>query len=578
MGTFTLVWVGVRGALAYERLASIENQAAQTFSDLSSEQQTNLERLGALADDAAVARGLTSDPVWALSESLPWIGPQLTAVSTVSASADELLGEGLVPLAEAAGGLFLRGLQPNEGRIDLDFFTSIAAPAQRAASAATDAASAVQNIDRSKLVGVVGAAVDRTEEVFTRSADAVDALSRAGQLLPDMLGQDGHRSYLFLVQNNAEWRSLGGITGTAILMEADGGRISLVDTRSATSLSRGLRGPVGDLPQEVTELYDTRPARYFHNLTQVPDFPLDGLLARDMYQRQTGISVDGVVAVDPVLLSYLLHATGPVPLPDGSVLTPENAVPLLLNEVYSRFPEPEEQDAFFRSSTQAVFSALLDGRGSGPALLAALARGAEERRVLVWSAAPSEQEVLAGTSISGELPQSDAHTARFGVYLNDGTGSKMSYFVQPAVSVTWGRCGTETAEEAARISLHVELSNTAPADAAVTLPTYVTGNGGQGTPPGSAKIVSNIFLPSGFRLISANATNGSGYTSGSMGGHQVLTYGATVGPQQSEGFTIEVEGVSSAVIAEAVVTPTADPSLTPTVSAQCRGAGSGALN
>lgn len=574
---FALVWIGVRGALAYERLASIESQAAPTLDELSSE-QTDLAKLRSLADDASVARGLTSDPIWTLGESVPWIGPQLAAVSTVSASADELLGAALIPLAESAGGLSPQGLQPTDGHVDLSFFASIAAPAQRASSAATDAASAVENIDQSQLVGVLGAAVDRTGEVFTRSARALDALSRAGRLLPNMLGQEGRRSYLLLVQNNAEWRSLGGITGTAILMEADGGRLSLLDTRSATSLSRGLRGPVGDLSSEVSDLYDTRPARYFHNLTQIPDFTVDGPLARDMYRQQTGTSVDGVIAIDPVVLSYLLTATGPVSLPNGDTLTASNAVPLLLNEVYSRFPEPEEQDAFFAGSTQAVFDAFLDGQGSGPGLLAALARGAEERRVLVWSAAPSEQEVLEGTSISGELPRSDVNTVRFGVYLNDGTGSKMSYFVRPDVSVTWDRCGADTAEELARITLHVAFGNTAPADAALTLPTYVTGNGGQGTPPGSAKIVSNIFLPPGFRLISAEATNGLRYTSGSMAGHQVLTYGATVGPQQFEGFTIEVEGSSSAAIAEAIVTPTADAALSPLVSTQCHGSGSDVLN
>ena len=46
---------------------------------------------------------------------------------------------------------------------------------------------------------------------------SVDALSRTATLLPAMLGRDGPRDYLIVFQNNAEWRSLGGIVGALAL-------------------------------------------------------------------------------------------------------------------------------------------------------------------------------------------------------------------------------------------------------------------------------------------------------------------------------------------------------------------------
>jgi hypothetical protein len=63
------------------------------------------------------------------------------------------------------------------------------------------------------LIGVVGTAVDRADDLFSSVSTAVDTLSRTSRLLPDMLGRNGPRTYLVLVQNNAEWRSLGGIAG-----------------------------------------------------------------------------------------------------------------------------------------------------------------------------------------------------------------------------------------------------------------------------------------------------------------------------------------------------------------------------
>ena len=67
-------------------------------------------------------------------------------------------------------------------------------------------------------------------------------------------------------------------------------------------------------------------------------------LARAMYRRREGVSVDGVLATDPVALSYLLHVTGPVRVPQGRPLSAGNAVSMLLSEAYALLiPEPSSQ-------------------------------------------------------------------------------------------------------------------------------------------------------------------------------------------------------------------------------------------
>ena len=48
------------------------------------------------------------------------------------------------------------------------------------------------------------------------------------------------------------------------------------------------------------------------------------LRRREMYRRRTGTTVDGVIAADPVALSYLLRATGPITLSSGASMTAEN--------------------------------------------------------------------------------------------------------------------------------------------------------------------------------------------------------------------------------------------------------------
>lgn len=558
-------WVGVRGALAYQHLNRIQTAASESPAAFAESPASAVTVLEGLATDARAAKDLTSDVLWALAEQTPWIGPQLAAFRTVAASSDQLLSEGLLPLAKVAHRVPLKQLTPANGRIESAVFDEFKEPVRAAASASRQAASAVQDIDRTPLIRSVSTAVDRADEVFEQSASALDALSRATQIVPSLLGAEGPRSLLVLVQNNAEWRSLGGISGTAILMRTDDGAVSLVDTRSATELTRGIRGPAVQLADDVQQIYGTRPARYFHNLTEIPDFAVDGSLAREMYLQQTGVSVDGVIAIDPVALSYLLDATGPVSLPDGAQLTSHNAVSLLLSDVYARYPQAAAQDAFFAQASAATFSALLDGRGSTPDLLTAMSRAIDERRMLIWSTRPDEQAALDDTNLAGRLPVTDSETARFGVYLNDGTGSKMSYYVNPSVNLTWDSCKSDTRA----LTLTMRLDNAAPADAATSLPPYVTGNGAFGTPPGSATVVSNIYLPQGWSLTSATTTSNTGYTTATYEGREVLTFGSTLAPQSADTVSITVQSISGASEAEALVTPTADADLSPTVRARC---------
>lgn len=565
-------WVGVRGAMAYQHLEQIQNGAGAAASAVAADPSAAAPALARLASDAETARGLTSDPIWAIAEHAPWIGPQLAAFATVSSASDDLLRGALLPLATASQSSSIDSLKPVDGRIETGALSTLVTPAEDAASTADRAAAAVQSIDRTPLLGSVGRAVGEADELFTRASSSLDALSRTTKLLPTMLGQSGPREYLLLVQNNAEWRSLGGITGTAILLRTDAGAISLVDTRSATALSRGITDPVVQLPDDITKIYETRPARYFHNLTQIPDFTIDGPLARDMYKKQTGTDVDGVIAIDPVVLSYLLQAIGPVTVADGQQLTADNAVQTLLSGVYERYSDPATQDAFFAGATGAVFNAVLTGHGSTAGMLTALARAADEHRVLVWAADADEQALVAGTTLAGELPVTDERTARFGVFLNDGTGSKMSYYVKPDVALAWEQCNQTARSGPHRLALTVTLTNGAPLDAQTSLPPYITGNGVYGVAPGTASVISNIYLPQGWQLVSASASEQNISTEGNLEGRQVLTYGFSLTPQSSQTVTLVVQSTTSATEAEAVVTPTADASMSPLVETACSNA------
>lgn len=525
-------WIGIRGALAYGHLRDAQATAQGAAAALRDPVQAG-PLVADMSADTQAARALTSDPVWRAAETVPWIGPQLRAVATVAAAVDDVASDALTPLAQVASTFSLDSLRPVDGRIDLSAFTAVQGPAATGAEGLAEAASAVSSMDSAALVGPVRSAVDEVSSLLETSAQASDALSRAVTLLPAMLGADGPRNYLVVFQNNAEWRSLGGIVGAMSVIHTDGGGLALAAQGSSSDFAR-YDEPVLDLGPDITGIYGTHPARWIQNVTQVPDFSLTGQLAREMWLRETGTTVDGVISLDPVALSYLLQATGPVDLPTGDQLTADNAVDLLLNQVYLRYERPSDQDAFFAVAAASVFEKLASGAADPAALVEALGRAGDERRLLMWSALPDDQSVLEGTTLVGPLPTDDTTQRGFGVYLNDGTGSKMDYYADATTTLTWDSCtvgeqGTVTGD----VSLTVTITNAAPADAATSLPDYITGGGSFGVEPGIAKTVGYLYLPAGAELRAATMSDESGFGGGFDQGRQVMSFSAELAPGES---------------------------------------------
>src|SRR5690606_32596944 len=139
--------------------------------------------------------------------------------------------------------------------------------------------------------------------------------------------------------------------------------------------------PVLPLTDAELALYDRQLGTFVHVVNFTPHFPRSAELARAFWGLRYPEELDGVLSIDPVALSYLLRATGPIEV-QGRQLTAENAVDGLLNRVYVEIDNPAAQDEFFSAVTGEVFGALTDGVDDPGEMLSGLARGAREGRLL----------------------------------------------------------------------------------------------------------------------------------------------------------------------------------------------------
>ena len=276
-------WIGVRGVLAYGHLRQVQVAASDIRQHLA-DPASAADAIAVVADDTAAARALTDDPVWSTAEGVPWVGAQLTAVSTVAAAADDVARTALAPLAEVTATFSVEALRPENGRLDVSSFADIEDVATAGAHGIDDAAAAVDDIDQTELVGPLGRAVDDVATLLTPKG-GTGALARATVLLPAMLGADGPRDYLVLFQNNAEWRSLGGIPGAMALLHTDDGAIAsqrksrrptIPCTRVGAAAGRRNGSDLWRAPRPVDAEHHT-----------MPDFAVTGALAREMWAART---------------------------------------------------------------------------------------------------------------------------------------------------------------------------------------------------------------------------------------------------------------------------------------------------
>lgn len=445
--------------------------------------------LADLQEHSRQAADRTSGITWRALGALPVIGDDADGIALASDVVAGLGADGVDPLIAVSDDL--DSIVPRDARVDLAALQRLQQPVASADAAFTDARTRLSGAEPDGFVDRLAVEFRELRAKVSEAEAAMSAAATALEVMPAMLGSDGPRDYLLVMQNNAEIRSTGGLPGAISVVSAQDGRVEL--TRQVAGNELGRRDePVLPLTAEEEELFSSNLGLYVLDANLTPDWPRASELIRARWVETQPEDPAGVLSIDPVALSYLLEVTGPVEV-DGVELTAENAVDELLHRVYVRIPEPPAQDAFFRAAAKAVFDRVSAGVDQPQDMLSALARSAREGRLLVHSFDEDQQSSLAGTAVAGELPTEAGSSPQVGVYLDDTSVGKMSYFLRHKVRAAATSCsgGWQRVEGVLR------LESVADADTVADLPAYVTGGGGYGAPVGSQLVVGYLYGPVG---------------------------------------------------------------------------------
>jgi len=555
------LWLILRAQQASDALTSARQGVTQIREALENgEPDQARDILAIVQTDAARAERVTSDPIFAVAAQLPYLGNTPHAVREVSQAADDLAVDVLPQLVDAAAALDADALRTKGNQINLAPFATAAPLLTSSVTELKRITENVAGIDTARTPSQVSDAVTSLQSQLADTLSSTESAARGAQLLPPMLGAEGERRYFMAFQSNNEARGTGGFFGSYGVASADNGEVRIEKLAPRSDLDNQTYDSLPlDFGSDYAALYGDDSASWSGaNLS--PHFPYAAQLWLKMWQDRTGERLDGVITTDPVTLSYLLEATGPVTLSDGREITADNVVSFTESEIYELIDDDQKRDAYLQQVSEAALDAVLSGRADPRALVDALGRAAGERRLLIYSDHKGEQQVLSATSVSGAIPDDAAPFA--GLATINGGGNKLDYYLRQGLDYQVIGCAPDGSRQT-RIT--VNLRNEAPSSG---LPLYVDARSDLPLRPdgtardanGDTLIFAQVYATQGAVLVAAEQDGRPvGVTQGQERGRPVFQIPVELAAGDTTKIALDLQEPATSGEARTFVTPLVKP-------------------
>ncbi|MUL76172.1 DUF4012 domain-containing protein [Mycolicibacterium sp. CBMA 226] len=508
-------WLGVDGHSAKSDLERARAEAQHAKEALTTGDVEAAVRFASSAEaDAKNANDAVRSVPWTAAAHVPWLGRPFRSAQQITQVILGLTSDVLKPAAELGTALSPTHLIKGS-HVDVQ---TLREKAPGLVKIATDAKRLEEDASAISDPTYVSALRDARSELQAQTnkvSDLLQTASLTAKLAPALMGVDGPRTYFMGFQTNAEARGTGGILGGFGILHFDNG----VPTVNALGPNTELTGPFKplDLGPEFSQEYGyTNPSTDWRNSNLSSHFPYTAQIWRSMWAQQSGQEVDGVIALDPVALSYVLGATGPITMEDGEVISQGNVVELTESTAYLRFPTDQiARKKYLQVIANAVVKKMTGAVESPRRLLDALGKAVSERRIAMWSASPEEQKLLEETPLAHTIP--DDATPYAAVIINNLAGNKVDYYLRQDVTYKAEGCAGATRNTTVTVKLQSVVPDT-------PLPDYVAGFAG-------LKLNRNvpITLPTGSMLTSVRlvATKGAALVGAFSNGQQIPVFTGT---------------------------------------------------
>lgn len=314
-------------------------------------------------------------------------------------------------------------------------------------------------------------------------------------ILPDLIGNHQKKTYLVLLQNNAELRPTGGFIGSFALVTFESGVLLDIKVEDVYAADGQLKGHVE--PPEPIKKYLGEAGWFLRDSNWDPDFPTTAARTAWFLEKELGYPVDGVVALNLTTIQSLLKVVGPIPVPDyEETVTADNLFERVEYQVeINQFPGSTQKRDFIGKLSKTMIDKIISStEADWYRILFALVQSADQGQLLVSVTHPQTQAVFESLGWNGRILQPACPQP-----LNT------SLCLPDYLSVIEANVGVNKANYFVKRSLYLEsaLSATGTIDSTLTI-NQKNDSPGDAWPGGAYKNYLRIYTPLGSNLSSVS--------------------------------------------------------------------------
>lgn len=403
------------------------------------------------SSSSAIAANWWGGDLWSLA---PVVGSAVNDLQRLTSALDELseaLGMGVDVAPSVMGDD--ADLVQSDGSVDLDRLEPLLTTADQAGAKLLGAMDSLREVEGdAPLVGETMAAraaearglVDPAAAVFQ---DLRPLLPR----LPVMLGSEGDKRYLIALMNPSEQRYSGGGTLSFKMLHLRDGSVLEAETAN-TMNDKGFLKRI-KWPKVEGNPFHRADQRYrLLTATLAPSWSVSGPELARAWRATREEQIDGVIALDVMVVQRLLPITGEIESPGLGTLWWGNLVERLVGS-YDELTSVSvyEQRKMGEQQLMASFQEQLLAAEDKAAILDTLKHAADGRHFALWFDDEAAQEAVRTFGLDGDL--SSAEHDYIGVFNQSLSGYKSDFWQRRTVNseVVLREDGSATVRQTVRI-------------------------------------------------------------------------------------------------------------------------------
>jgi hypothetical protein len=275
--------------------------------------------------------------------------------------------------------------------------------------------------------------------------------------IPDLLAYDSRKKYMILFQNNMELRPAGGFIGSFAIAKFTRGYLDEIKVHEVFDADMKLKGYVD--PPDPIYRYLSSSGWYLRDSNWDPDFTKSAKAAEWFLEKEMGIQVDGVIAVDLNYLKNIVSDYDDIEIKSHNlIINKSNFYTTIQKQVENKyFLESEIQSSLLSSlADEIIYKMLVDRSVLSLNFLSDLYESLEERNVQIYLRNQKAQVAIDKNNWSGSLRILNCGENCFFDYISEVEANlgvnKANYFIQRSMKLNT-KINTERINRVLAISL-----------------------------------------------------------------------------------------------------------------------------